>query len=344
MKSDQTLVTRRAQAKAIINGKRTTPQQQGNVLWSFVNTVVHSVGELYTRYYSAFAKSLEAYGGAMKWLIPIQYRAIYSLAVWVVNDVERKLNAMIMRAVDALKAWTFAQLKAVYYIMAVAVATLRTQLTARIHAEEIARIKAIARAEAQAKTEVRALHQAIEREAATSYKSANAGHLNAISVLSDAISAMAPALKSLISRVVGYAIDLAEIDNPIIAFLAGKLLSFIIDRLGIDAIAGHLLHSLVLPASHIGAPSGLPEVITLICGRINALENFNAQFMADGGPEILQAGEEWRNTVAPLTSVALAAFFTTMVAAPDEWATVISDTIGIAVSDTISAVTTLLGG
>lgn len=344
VKTDYTVARRARDAKLATKHKKATPQSVGSSLWSFVNSVASGVKDYLTHGVDVFANAVAAHSDVLKWLIPIQWRAIHALAVWVLNDVERRINGLIARQVGALRAWTWAQLKDLAYIIAVAISTLRAQLTMRINAEVKARVKAVARAEAEARTEIRRLHQQVEREAASGYASGVKGHLTAVGLLGDAISAAEPEMKHLVGRIVGYAVDLAEIDNPLIRFLAGKLIGYLITKLGINKIAGDMLGRLVDPVTHMGAPKGLPEVITMVCGRINALEHFSATFMADGGPEVLAAGKDWRDLDTVVASVGIVALFSAMVAEPNAWAKVISSTVGVVVNDTITAASDLLGG
>lgn len=343
MKSIVTIKYRARVARSIIKSPNTTLRQQSHGLWDYITSLASGLHDLLFGGIGTLAKAIGAHASVLKWLIPIQLRAIYGLAAWIVNDVERKIYNALIVAVDRLRAWIFHQLQVVYYILAVAINTLRKQLLARISAEVQARKRAIARAEAQARNEIRALHLAIEREAAQAYNGERTGHLSAVSVLGDAIAESEPAVRFLVGRIIRYAIDLAEIDNPAVRILVGFLLSRLINRLGIEKVAGSLLSGMVLPSGKQGKPRGLPEVVTLICARLNVLEQFSATFMADGGPEILQAGEQWRDETSVSTSIALAAFFGTMVAAPNQWATAVDDTIGIVVSDTISAVADIMG-
>lgn len=344
MKSDLTISNARTTAQKTVNSKRATPQQTGNSLWAFVNSVANGFKEYIGHPIAEFAKSVGAWAKSHEYLLFGVWGVAYHLAVWVINDVERRIVSLILHYIDQLKAWTFKQLQDVYFILAVAVTTLRAQLVMALKAETRARIKAVAHAEALAKREVTALHQAIEREAATAYQSGNPGHLAAVSILGDAIGALEPALNRVVSRVIRYAVDLAEIDNPVIRFLAGKLISYLIAKLGVDKVAGEMLASLVNPVTHMGAPKGLPDVVTMLCGRLNALEQFNATFMADGGPEILRAGEQWRSETTISAGVALLAFFGSAVAEPDAWATAVADTIQVVIYDTASAVSKLIKG
>lgn len=344
MKTDDTVVTRRLIARHAVNRKHQTPQGSGNPILDFIDSVASNIKQLVTQPLKRFVKAVEAHASILEWLLPVQIHGLLALATWVYNDVKRGIERMIMTQIDALRAWAYAQFKDVYYILALAITVLRSQLTMRIRAETMARVRAVAHAEAQAKQEIRALHQAIEREAARAYHSGDSGHLSAVSILGDAISAAEPTVKHLVGRIVQYAIDLAEIDNPLIRFVAGKLLSYLIDKLGIDKIAGEMLSSLVLPVGHLGAPNGLSEVVTAVCGRLAGLEQWNATFMADGGPEIIHAGEQWRNVDSPVTSIALLGLFTAMVVTPNQWAVAISDTLGVVVSDTITAVAEMIGG
>lgn len=344
MKSDETVSARRLAARRAVNKKHATTQSTGNPILDFIDSVASNIKQLVSQPLKRFVKAVEAHASILEWLLPVQIHGLLALATWVYNDVKRGIEHMILTQITALRAWIFGQLKDVYYILAFTITVLRSQLTMLIRAETMARIKAIAHAEALAKQEVRALHQAIEREAASAYRSGNAGHLSAISILGDAISAAEPTVKHLVGRIVQYAIDLAEVDNPLIRFVAVKLLSYLIDKLGIDKIAGDMLSSLVVPVGHLGAPNGLPEVVTAICGRLAGLEKWNATFMADGGPEIIHAGEQWRNIDSPVVSLTLLGLFTSMVVTPDQWATVMSDTIGTVVSDTITSVADMIGG
>lgn len=265
------------------------------------------------------------------------------IPAWVKVHLVLPYVRMLLARIAALQRWTAAQLLALRILMMwlyLAARLYARQLTA---AEHKAMVTAVAREHHQMLAGLRATLAEVQKEAASGYNSGTPDRKSVIQKLLQDLAVTNPAVKGLVSDLVGLVIDVETIDNPVIRFLASKLLAQIIDRLGVDKVIGNLLGRLLQPLMGQPRAAGLYDVTKDVAQRLTALEAQWAEFMTDGGPEVEQAGREWKDIASLATDVGLLAFLGLAVADPAAWATGIADTVGPVANGAMTGVADLLG-
>ena len=182
----------------------------------------------------------------------------------------------------------------------------------------------------------------VQTEAASGYKAGNRQRVSAITRITDDLASRNPVLRDLLSRTVTALLDLLAIDDPLLRLALSVLLKQVISRLGVDRVAGDLLASLIGPLAAGRDPRNLHDVADDLAARVSALEGAWARYMADGGPELDQAGRQWKELASWEMDAALLAFFGLAVADPGAWARDVADTAGTLADDTIRAVSGLI--
>lgn len=184
------------------------------------------------------------------------------------------------------------------------------------------------RAAAYARQQDKALHQLIEREAASGYRAQYQGRLVAITGILGHLISRVPFLRDIIGKIIGGVIDLAGVEDPVARWVLTVLMTRVVGRLGVDKAAGQFAQDLLTPILGQPKPRDIHDVINDISQRMNAMERQWARFFADGGSQVEQAGKEWQAVTGPLADVALLAFFGAAVNDPARWAKDVQGTIG----------------
>ena len=213
-----------------------------------------------------------------------------------------------------------------------------------VAAERVERRRAVGDAEGRARREVRAVHGTIEREAASAYRMTDDARASVIVKLLDFAATREPLIKDLTRVIADGVIDILEVDDPILRIAIGFAVKQIVDRLGIDKAVGVLVSDLVTPILGDRKPTDLHAVILDITNRLGAVESQWASFFSDGGSQIEQAGEGWRDITSIIGDAAILAFMAQAVADPKGWSAEISDTVGAVVNDLTVKAVRLLGG
>ena len=188
----------------------------------------------------------------------------------------------------------------------------------------------------------KALHQAIEAEAASGYATDLHDRLGTIATLLDDIAAHNPVVKGLVGDLVKAVLDLIGVENPLARIALGVVLKEIIGRLGVDKIAGHLAADLIDSVTAENHPKTLHDVIAALARRTSKLEDQWAEFMKHGGADVEAAGDDWKAITGVIADGAILATFALSVADPQAWATGVSDTLGVVTAESIRAVTDLI--
>lgn len=257
------------------------------------------------------------------------------------NEIQ-PLRAQVIRWLAQLRAriaYLFAQ--AYLYIdqlYAKSLAYTRQQVAI----EHKAMLQAFAAAEAYTRRLVSALHSTIEKETSSGYSATLRDRATLVSRIADTIATRNPAVRTAVSEVIRIILDLLAVDDPLARLAATFLLREVIDRLGIDKAAGVLLADVAGPLLADPRPKGLHDVIGNMGLRLDALESQWATFMGDGGPQVLQAGREWKNITSLLADAGMLAFFGGMVAAPAATAADTAAVLSGVIRETGTAVTALL--
>lgn len=311
-------------------------------VWKFIA----SVSALLDHLVSTVVRSIIS--GALTWLfwelqtVISLSRAVWRIAAWVIARLINPLRAQVVAWINAVYAWArkqfAAQLALIIRLYEASLAYAR-QLVAAEHA---AMLKAVAAEHAAMEKAVAALHAAIEQEAAAGYNTGRRARTSIAVRLLDDLAVRNPVLRALTGRLVTLVVDLAAVDNPLARIAAGVLLRQLVNRLGVDRVIGDLAGAILGPLTGHGQPKGLTDVMRDIDERLQALEGQQASFQLHGGPEVEQAGDEWKALTGIRADVALLAFFALAAADPHQWARGVADTAGAAVNDTIGAAAHLI--
>lgn len=208
--------------------------------------------------------------------------------------------------------------------------------------ERLARIKDVQAARAYALALTVALHQTIEREAASGYTEGWGRRLGLVGKIADEIATKNPVVKGAVGLLVKTALDLASVDDPLLRFALATLLTHVVNALGVDRVAGDLLTAILDPIIGRGKPANLHDVEHDVDERLYQLEAQWAEFMAHGGPEVEQAGDDWKDLTSLAVDAALLGFLGLAIADPRAAYRAISDTIVPVVDGTAAGVLNLL--
>lgn len=195
---------------------------------------------------------------------------------------------------------------------------------------------------ANLRQQVNAIIPSINKAAAAGYNSVRPQQASIITKIADSIATDNPLVKDLIGRLITLTLDLAAVDDPLARIAAQLLLRQVIDRLGVDKLAGDLLGQLGGALLGAGTPQTLQDVTRQVAQRLNAGEQQWAQFYGNGGDDIEQLGHEMRESASPLFTAGLVAYFAGAVADPAGTAAVTDDVVTPAVRGILTPVLGLL--
>jgi hypothetical protein len=270
------------------------------------------------------------------------WHALQRVSTWIWRHYLLPQWLATLRRIGALKTWTafwltreyflmlslFAQAKAYAYRL---VALERQQRIAADNAEHAAMLRAVAQA-----------LQTVQTEAASGYKAGNAQRASTIAKIADDLANRNPVIRGLVNDLITGMLDLLAVDNPLLRLALTALLRQVINRLGVDRVAGDLLGALMAPLLGNPNPKNLYAVADDLAKRVSALEATWQRYMHDGGPELDQAGRQYKSIASLPAEAALVAFFGLAVARPDAWARDVDATAGALVSGTIDRVSALI--
>jgi hypothetical protein len=340
-----TASTVRAWAESVrqrLAAEHANPNGSSSGLAGWLNSLLNHLNHNVLSPISAFVRTLVDWSHtSLYWQTHLR-RAIGNLTAWFLNGQLKWLKGYInIKAnrlhADILKARAYAEQLAV---MALRLANAYTDR--RVSIERAWRLRGDKYLFSEIRTLVKWLHQNIEREAISGYQLGAKDRASVITRVAELIARFAPETRFLVRQVVRGILDLLEVDNPILRIALGFVLRHIVDRLGLEKPIGQLLGRLMGSALATGKPKGLHDVVYDITSRLTALEGQWAQFMADGGAEILQAGEEWQAITTLGTDAALLAVVGLMATKPHAFARDLSNTAGVVINDAIGAITHLI--
>ena len=261
--------------------------------------------------------------------------------IWV-NEVY-PVYRTLAKAIERLTAWTELQLTILRREMITLYFAAEAYTRMEVSTERGQRIAADRAEHAAMLAQIRALHQLVEKEASSGYNASSADRRSLIQRLLADLAARQPLVKALTGDLTKIVLSLYTIDDPLIRYAAEKLLSDIIGHLGIDKVMADLIGRLLGPLAGDPRPGSLYDVEKDVAERLSALEAQWADFMADGGPEVEQAGKGWKDGGGLVVDAAVLAFIGTAVADPQGWSTAVYDTIGIGASDAMTGIVDLIG-
>lgn len=335
-------ITQRGEtARQRIAQAKTGAQSASGGIWDWVNSILHGAGHIFGtligKYFPVLSFSLH---NVLREL-GVMKDVFAKLIAWLETGVLKQIQQRLVFVLQLAEAYTDVRVRRLRQLLAAAVNDLLAYVNLKVKDEAYHRSQADLRLDREIKTRIKWLHQAIEREAVSAYRGAQDARLGTIGRVGDLIINQNPIIRPLVRRVVAIVIDLAEVDNPVLRIAAGFLLRHIIDHLGIDRIAGHLLDDLVGSITGHKKPQGLAEVIADLAARCQASEDQWARFMANGGSDVEQAGAEWQSIAHYTTDALILAFFGAAVVTPHAWARDVSGTLGVVANDTIGKVAEL---
>jgi hypothetical protein len=254
------------------------------------------------------------------------------LPVW--HGLDIKINTL--NAQTAQKIADTRQFAYTLYLDAVRVAT-----TLNI-AERNARIADVNLARAQAQALTKALHQAIENEAAAGYRSGRGDRSSPLKALANDLHVRG-LIDAVVTKLLIEAADvLVNTADPALAAVVDRVIGEVIKKSGIGKDLGDYLYGLIVPGSGGPDPKDLPGVMADVSHRLSAAEDWISSFMLAGGPEVEDAGRQWKTASSIAVDVALVAFVVQAVTAPEAWAREVADTVGVVGNDALIGIVNLI--
>lgn len=307
-----------------------------------VASTVTSIGQLTNGPLFTWAKNLLVNISVFKVGQDVISLALHRLPMWIWLVWGRPYYLLLLGRINALAAWTAGQLLALTALVYRLNAATRAYAAQLVAAERTARIKAV-QAEAAARIQGDKVTLAtVQKQASSGYNTGDQTRQAIATTLLEDLTSDTPAVKDLVSAITGWAIDLAEVDDPLIRFALNKALSEVISKAGIDTAAADLVTSLLGAATSSAKATDLYSTEKDVASRLNALEGNWAQFMADGGSDVEDAGEQWQDLGSLSVSIALVASFALAVTDPSAWATGIADTAGPVIDGALTGIVDLI--
>lgn len=236
---------------------------------------------------------------------------IKAVAEALLDDIQQEIAAR-KKAIADLKAFTVAL---VHRVRAELLKDLARERAARIAADN-----AIRKWAQQQFTNLwayaRSILPTVDKEASAGYDATRRAQASGLAKMLTDLAVDNPEVRALVGRLAGLVIDLAEVDDPLLRIAATVVLRQVIDRLGLDQLAGGLVQELLGLFLGAAPPKTLQQVTGDIGGRLNAAEAQWAQFYANGGDDVERFGEEMRATASPVFLAGMAGFFISAVADP----------------------------
>lgn len=316
-----------------VSGNSTAPVS-GNT-WHWINGIAEGIGHFFSGTLVNFAKVVLNHLQNIVGAFADFYERLVRIEAWLtflVWHVVRGWIESLRRHTTAQVHHTRAYLIRLLYVVSNQVLAVALGWVRR---ERRQRIWDVNRSRAQAKAEVRAMHQLIEREAASGYLVGQDGRLSLINHLLDFAVAREPLLRDVVGKISGILLDLLSVDDPVIRLLAGFLINHVIDRLGIDKLVGTAAKDMLEPLLGQPKPHDLHDVVIDMSKRMLNSEAQWTQFYTNGGSEVEQAGEFWRDITGPLGTAAIVAFTVQAITDPDAWGRELSGTIGKVANDVL---------
>lgn len=307
-------------------------------IWRFITSIHNLLAWVLSNPLIRYVLTVLSYLDTMTLAIHDVHLAMRRLAVWIWNVDVYPVWVILNRRLAALRAWATIQFAALIVLTYRLYFANRAYTQQQVTAERSQRIKADQAEHAAMLKQVQAALATVQAEASSGYNSAAKQRTDLINRLVNMLADRQPEIRGLASRLITAVVDLESIDNPAVRFLASALLSQLIRRLGVDRVTGDLIGRLLGPLTGSARPTTLAGVEHDVAERLDALEAQWADFMDHGGPEVEQAGDEWKGVTGVVTDAAILGMFGLAVADPQAFATGVADTIGIAGNDALDAV------
>lgn len=311
-------------------------------VWHFITSIAQGLDYVLRNPFTSVTNGLAMIAGLVTGNLTAARNAAIRFDPYLVTHHIIPLRQQLIAIIDRVYAQLLAYLKADFFYLLGDINRLRARLLTLLAAERKARIRDFQLSEAYTRQQVKWALAMVQKEAASGYQVTLTSRVSLIAKLADTLVTRNPVVKELVTRIVQGLLDVIAVDNPVLRLVIGFLLTRVIDNMGIDQVTARYVQALATPILGDPKPSNLHDVIKQVGERMDALEGQWAQFMADGGPEILQAGTEWRNITGIITDAGLLAFFALMVTEPQSWAADVAGVGAPVVRSAVAAVTDLL--
>ena len=245
-----------------------------------------------------------------------ELNAIVRIDPWIFRHRVLPLRAQVLlwfRQLEARIAYLFAQAYLYINLKFRQAEAYTRQLVEAEHKDMLAHFT---EAERYAFLQALTRKREIEQEAADAYNAHLADRLGLAQRLADLIAAHNPAVAGLVRTIVTGVIDLAAVENPLARLALGFALRQLINRLAVDKVAAQLLDDLLGPILGTPHSHGVADTVNGLSARLEAVERRWADFMDHGGPELEQAGSDWKDMDGLATDAALLAFMAATIADP----------------------------
>jgi len=311
-------------------------------LWSFSSSILSGLATLAEHALEPLAHIVYDEAAGLLMIVRDVRDAVDRVAWWVDTYLVEPVRATLQLEIVTLRY----QLMSDVAFLTNLIYLLHDQETAYINLrmlyEEQDRVAGDAFGLANTQTWIKWLHQTIEAEAAAGYQ---AGQGIRSTLVQELISDMnvRGLIDTATTDVLIKAVDiLVDIDDPELAAVANKIVSEIIKKSGIGADLGDLIDRLIQPGPGGAKPKTLTDVVSDVTHRIGQLEDWVSQFMLDGGPELEDAGKQWKTINSLAVDAALLGFFGQAMTDPVTWAKEVADTVGVVANDTLGSIIDLI--
>lgn len=312
--------------------------------WKFTASLVSGAFFQLTHPINTVEQNAAIFAGLVTGNITAIHNAIDRLEGWTHATITKPIQSWTRRQIAKLWFVIVANRKMLWARITRVNADIRAWVMRLIRHERIARRRADTRLHAFALMKAKWALQMVQRQAAGGYRTGYSGQVNmAVRILQD-IATRNPLVRRIVGVLVTGVLDLASIEDPLARLTAGFLLRHVVDKLGVDKPLGDLATSILSPLLGQPHPKTLHDVIVAVTGRIGALEQNWATFMADGGPQVEQAGQQWRDLTSPVLDAALIAFAVAGVIDPAGTARELATVIRPVGTATIATVSSTLAG
>lgn len=300
----------------------------GGGFWGWINGIASSVGHFLAGPLTRFTHSVRLAFGMVVDLYADYYEALWRALTWYDRTLINAFRHLIMWKIRAEQRARQAGTARLIRLIYITTATVLQLALAAVKRERLARQRAVTAAEARARRETRRVHQQVEREAASAYRTGYTGRTDLILRLLDLAVTRDPIVKDAVGLISRGLLDFLAIDDPPARWALAFLINDVINHLGIDKAIGALAGDLLAPLIGEPKPRDLSAVIRDISARLGKLEGWQAEFMAEGGPQVEQAGRDWRDMTSLAGDALILAFTADAVLDPVGWAATINDTLG----------------
>ncbi len=268
--------------------------------------------------------------------------AVNRLPWWIWTYMIVPVRADLQIQIFVLRAQLLIRIQLLTDLVWVLYFVERAHTDALVAREAQQRIADIASARAYSRALTAQLHQTIENEAVSGYRQGQGIRSTLLQQLAADLHVRG-LLDTVSTQLLTRAIEaLVTVDDPVLAAAANRIIGLIVKKAGLGADLGDLIDRLINPGAGGAAPKNLTGVIADITHRISMIEDWISRFELDGGPEIHDAGRQWKALNSLIVDAALLAFVGQAVAAPEAWAREVSDTVGTVANDAVSGIIRLI--